>query len=207
MGGSSADYNGPYDVGEVQQAASGTKRIYLGVKVTCSTTYYNDLPIAGVQHLNSSGVVQNTWIFNGNNTTWTTTTSHITGNSTIGIGGGSYTPSQAAGLSYYTLSTSTSTQRFGLRTSTGSWYTGADNGINTTLTAWPVGNGTMSQGSNKYYSYRETSGASRWSTSFCRSPSFSISSGDKLRVAHALTGPTSMASTYDPDDSLWIGVY
>tara|TARA_R100000700_G_scaffold40920_1_gene58494 strand:- start:12003 stop:13169 length:1167 start_codon:yes stop_codon:yes gene_type:complete len=205
--GNSSDYNGPYDVGEIQQSASGTKRIYLGVKVTASTTYYNDLPIAGVQHLNSSNVVQNTWIFNGSSSTWTTTTSQVTGTSTVGIGGGSYTPSQAASLTYSSISTSVGTTKFGLRNSTGSWYTGADNGITNITTAWTVGNGTLNQTATNNYLYRETSGSTRWSTVFCRSPTFSITSGDRIRVAHALTGPTSMASTYDDDDSLWIGVY
>src|SRR5210317_1544552 len=58
--GSSADYSGPYDVGSVTTDFSGTGRIYIGVKVTAVTTYYNDIPIEAVQLLNSSGTVKKT---------------------------------------------------------------------------------------------------------------------------------------------------
>jgi hypothetical protein len=74
--GNSADYNGPYDVAEVQQGNfSGSGRVYLAHKVTSPTTFYGDAPIAAVQILSSSGSVLQTWAFNtssgGSGSTWT----------------------------------------------------------------------------------------------------------------------------------------
>ena len=38
----SNDYSGPWDVSETQVDASGNRRIILALRVTTSTTYYND---------------------------------------------------------------------------------------------------------------------------------------------------------------------
>lgn len=212
--GSSADYNGPYDVGQVQTDFTGTGRVYIGVKVTSSPTYYNDVPIAGVQVLSGSTLVAS-WIFNtstgGSGSGWTTYTSQISGTQSTGF---PVTPATASGYSYSTISTGTGTGKFAFRNSTASSYTGADNGIgnayklsadggsNSIVT---VGNATVSQTSNTYYAYRETSGSTRWSGAVMRSPAYTFSGGESIRVIHALTGPTSYQM--DPNDTLYVAVY
>ena len=209
MGGSSADYNGPYDVGEVQQSYSGTVRVYLAHKVTALTTYYNDTPVAAVVHTNSSGTIQNNWIFHsssgGTGSGWQTKNGQVYGTSakmnTL------VTPANAAAYTYQSMSTSANVNLWSFATLTGSSFTGAAGGISSSTTSYPVGNGQISQVGANYYAYRETSGATRWSSVFMRSPSITIASGDKLLVVHALTGPTSQSTYIDPTDSLWIGVY
>ena len=204
----SGDYNGPYDVGEVQQGYTGNNvRLYLVHKVTAVTTYYNDTPIAAVIHLNASDVIQNSWIFSSNNggsgSGWQTVSNGISASSTVGTG---FTPQTASGYTYGTLYSATTT-KFGWATGTGSAYTGAADGIAANTTSFPVGNGTVNQSSGTFYMYRECSGAARYHCAIARSPQFNIISGDKIRVVHALTGPTSEASNIDPDDSIYIGVY
>ena len=203
--GNSSDYNGPYDVGEVTQGYSGTVRVYLAHKVTASTTFYNDTPVAAVVHLNGSNTIQNSWIFHAGTTTWQTKTAHVTG--TSALMSTLITPLMASGYSYSNLTTSVGTAKWGLRSSTGSSYTGAAGGIASGTTSFPVGDAQIAQVGASNYAFRECSGSTRWSSVFMRSPSITIASGDKLRVVHALTGQTQMASTIDPDDSIWIGVY
>ena len=41
--GTSGDYTGNWDVGEVQQAYAGSARIYIATKITTATTFYNDI--------------------------------------------------------------------------------------------------------------------------------------------------------------------
>ena len=213
---SSVDYNGPYDVGEVQTDFSGSGRVYIGVKVTASTTFYNDIPIAGVQVIRGTTLVAS-WIFNtstgGSGSGWQTYTQQIAGTSTQGF---PVTPATVSAYGYTNLSTSTSTSRFCWRSNTGSSYTGAADGIGNTYklsanggsnTLATVGDAQVSQTSNTYYAYRETSGSTRWSGTVMRSPAFSFSGGEYIRVIHALTGPTSMASTMDGTDSVYVAVY
>ena len=129
---SNADYTGAYDVGEVQVSANGSKRLYIALKCTTATTYYNDICIAAIQVLNSSDVVQQTWNFATYMTTWETTTTAITGSSSLLS---SYvTPTQAAAYTYSTLNTSNNSARIGFASSTGSNATGGADGISSTNT-------------------------------------------------------------------------
>ena len=212
--GSSNDYNGPYDVGEVQTDFSGTGRVYIGVKVTASTTYYNDIPIAGVQVISGSTLVAS-WIFNsssgGSGSGWQTYTSQISGSSTIGF---PVTPATASGYSYVNISTSTNTGRFTWASATGSANTGAADGIANTYklsadggsnTLATVGDGQISQSSSTYYAFRETSGSTRYSGTVMRSPTYTFSGGEYIRVIHAITGYST--TQMDADDSLYVAVY
>lgn len=212
--GSTGDYNGPYDVGEVQTDFTGTGRVYIGVKVTATTTYFNDIPIAGIQVL-SGGSLLASWIFNtsagGSGSGWTTYTSQIFGSSTYGF---PVTPATAAGYTYSTLTTSPNVTRFSWASTTGSSYTGAADGISSVykLTAHggsntlaTVGDAQISQQGNSYYAYRETSGSTIYSGTVMRSPTYSFSGGEYIRVIHAITGPTS--SGPNPDDTLFVAVY
>ena len=83
----------------------------------------------------------------------------------------------------------------------------ADGIANSTSTVYSVGNGTVTQSSGTYYIYGEVSGAARYSSVFARSPSYSFSGGDKIRVVHAVTTQSSMVSSININDSLWIGIY
>lgn len=213
--GSTGDYDGPYDVGQVQTDFTGTGRVYIGVKVTSSTTYYNDVPIAGVQIISGTSLVRS-WIFNsasgGSGSGWQTNTTQITGSSTQGFPA---TPSAASFYSYYNISTSVGTGKFAWAHYTGSHYTGAQAGIgnaykltsdNGSSTAAPVGNGTVSQASTTYeYAYRETSGSTLYSGVVMRSPAYYFSGGEYIRVIHALTGPTT--PQMDPNDTLYVAVH
>jgi len=214
--GTTSDYNGPYDVGQVQTDFTGTGRVYIGVKVTASTTFYNDVPIAGVQIISGTTLVAS-WIFNtstgGSGSAWQTYTSQIGGTSTQGF---PVTPATASGYTYSNITTGTGTGKFTWATGTGSSYTGAADGIGNTYklsadggfnTLATVGNGTISQSSATYYAYRETSGSVRYSGTVMRSPTYTFSGGEYIRVIHALTGPTSMASTMNGTDSLYVAVY
>jgi len=208
--GNSSDYNGSYDVGEVQTDFTGSGRIYIGIKVTAATTYYNDISIAGIQVLNSSkNSIIAQYIFytssGGSGTSWTTATTQESGSSTQGIVG---TPTSWSSKSYYSISTSTGTNRFSWASSTGSSYTGTADGISSTYTGTiaSLGDAQIAQAAGTWYAYRETSGATRWSTAVMRSPTLSFGSGGYwIRVIHALAGRGG-SYAMDPTDSLYISV-
>lgn len=203
--GTTADYTGPYDVAEVQQSSfTGSGRIYLGHKATATTTYYNDAPIACVQILSSSNTLLQTWVFNtstgGSGSGWQTYTSQSAAQTT----GLPVTPSTVSGYTYTSISTSTNVGRFSWSTGTGSSYTGAADGIATPTVGMTVGNAVINQSAGTYYMFRETSGSTLNTTVFCRSPAFTFSGGEKIRIAHALTGLSTVPQ--NPDEALWIGI-
>jgi len=200
--GNSLDYNGKYDVSETEVDVDGLYRIYIGIKVTASVTYENDISIAAVEVVNSSNIQQYIWIFSGTSTTWKAYNGVLAVNSNTGF---PVTPAGASLYTYSTISTGANKARMTLATGTTSSYTGTADGISGSTSSLTVGNGTMSQSSGTYYIYRETSGSTRYSSTVMRSPSISLSSGDKIRVCHALAG----YSVYpmDPNDSLYLGVY
>jgi hypothetical protein len=198
------DYAGAYDVSETQVGLSGNYHIYIGIKVTAKTTYFNDISIAGVQVLDASNTVKTTWIFNttsGDN--WMTQTGQIGGSSTIGF---TITPQTASNYTWSTnITTQISTGRFTYASSTTSNPTGTADGISGSTGVFPVGNGTIPQSSGTYYIYRETSGSTRYTGTVMRSPSITLAIGDKIRVAHLLAGSSS--SPMNANDSLYLGAY
>ena len=201
---STADYTGNYDVGEVQVNSSGSKKLYLALKQTTGTTYYNDICIAAVQVLNSSNVVQQTWNFSGGAQSWQTTTSQIYGSSSLLS---SYiTPTQAAAYTYANINYANSINIIGLASSTGSNSTGCADGISSTNTNYPVGDGTVAQSSSTNYIYREVSSSTRYSNAIARSPSYTFSAGDKIRVVHNICIPSSQNSSINIADSIWVGI-
>lgn len=204
---SSSDYTGAYDVGQVQFSFSGTNgRVYIGIKTTASPTYYNDIAVAAVQHLNSSGTVQNTWIFHsssgGSGSSWQTYTSQTSAQSSTGF---PITPQTASGYSYSNISTSTGTGKFSFASSTGSSYTGAAGGISSSATSFSVGNATVSQVGSNFYAYRETSGSTRYTGAVMRGPSVSMSNGDIIKVVHLVVGHYSYQM--NANDCLYVAVY
>ena len=212
--GSTADYTGPYDVGEVATNFSGTGRVYIGHKITSATAFYSDVPIAGVQIIYGTNLVAS-WIFNtstgGSGSGWQTYTTQISGTSTQGF---PVTPATASGYTYSNITTSAAAGKFAWATSTGSSYTGAADGIGNTYklsadggsnTLAPVGDAQISQTTSTYYAYHETSSPGvQYGSAVMRSPTYTFSGGEKIRVIHALTGPT--VTQMDPDDTLYVAV-
>ena len=200
----SSDYTGAYNVGEVQQDYGGSASIYIALKCTTSTTYYNDICVAAVQVLNSSNVVQQTWHFTNSSTSWTTSVRSSANSSLLS----SYlTPSQAASNSQYSITTSANNTRVSLASSTSSSYTGMAGGISSSVTNFPVGNGTVSQTGSAYYLYGEVSGATRYTHVIMKGPSYTFTAGDKIKVVHACVVPSSMQSSFNFNDSVWIGIW
>ena len=202
-----SDYTGPYDVSETQIGLTGDYNIFIGVKVTSSPTYYNDVAIAGVQVLSSTNSVKQTWIFNttsGDN--WETHNTEISGTSSNGF---PITPSKARGYVYSTIGTSGAVNKFSYTSSTGSNYTGVEGGISGSTGAFTVGNGTISQVNSSYYLFRETSNSTIYSGTVMRSPSVTLASGDKIRVAHLVVGPSvgtgGATAIMDMSDTLYLG--
>ena len=204
---STSDYTGNWDVGEIQQAYNGSARVYLVLKCNTSTTFYNDICIAAVQVLNSSDVIQQTWNFaTGVNPSWETVSSRSGANSSLLSS--YFTPSDAAALTYTSVTTTNNIYRIGLATGTGSSYTGMADGIAAGgTTAYTVGDNQIAQNSGKYYIYGEVSGATRYTHVVARSPAYTFTDGDKIRVVHAVVIPSNMTSTVNVNDALWIGVY
>lgn len=207
--GTTADYSGPYDVGEVQFDFSGTGRVYVVVKFTASTSFYNDLPIAGIQILNSSKTsILHQWIFHsstgGSGSGWTTRTTSPGLQPTSGL---NFTPSTASGFTYSSIASGATAGRMTWASGTTSSYTGCADGISSAYTTviLPLGNAAVSQTSGTFYMFCETSGVSVDHCCVARSPSVSLTAGSWLRIAHALTGPTS--PQMDPNDTLWVGIY
>ena len=202
-----SDYTGNYDVEQVQFSFSGsTGRIYIGIKTTASLSWYNDIAVAAVQLLSSSGTVKNTWVFHdtsgGTGSGWKTYTSQTSAQSSTGF---PVTPQTASGYTYSDISTSNGTGKFSFATSTGSSHTGVDGGINSSATSFTVGDGTVSQVGSNYYAFRETSNSTRYTGAIMRSPAVYISDGDIIKVVHLVVGHST--SQMDPTDCLYVGVY
>lgn len=214
--GNSSDYDGPYDVAEVQTNFTGIGSVYIGHKATANSVYHSDCPIAGIQMISGSTLVKS-WIFNtssgGSGSGWQTYTSLITGGSNTQ--GFTITPQTAAGYAYTTIQSGQQAGRFTFSDQTGSSNTGCDNGIGDTYklsadggndTIAGVGTAQITQTSNTYYVFHETSSPTNQNDcAVMRSPQYNFSGGEKLRVIHALTAPSN--NRQDPDDSLYIAVY
>ena len=111
-------------------------------------------------------------------------------------------------MTYTSLTTTNNTSRVGRATGTSSSYTGMADGIASgTTTAYTVGDNQIAQNSSSYYIYGEVSGATRYTHVVARSPSYTFTAGDKIRVVHAIVIPGTMSSTVNVNDALWIGVY
>ena len=199
MGGSNADYTGGYDVSELVTDFSGNGRIYIAHKVTASVTYFSDVPIGFVQLLDSNNNVKQAYRFNST-LGWTTTNTNIV-ESGVGI---SETPSNVSQRPFVSIATTTNINTFSLASSTGSSFTGAADGVVSTTGPLPLGQATMLQQAGTNYLFRETSGTVIDQVAYMRSPIISIAPGDKIRVAHAITG--SASSQQDPTDTLFVAV-
>lgn len=203
-----SDTSSNYSVSEVQQDYSGTGRLYLIHKVTGSTTFYNDAPIACIQVLDPTGTsVNEQWWFGASNNGrgWQThSAAYNFGGVTNGV---NITPSQAAtNYAYnFTVVNGTALDRFNLATSTGSNSTGAVDGIAEPTGPMALGEKTVPQSFNTYYMYRETSGSGFPFCALCRSPSRTWSSGEIIRIAYII-GNITTAGYYTPTDTFFVGI-
>ena len=204
---STNDYSGNYDVGEVQQSYNGSAKVYLALKCTASTTFFNDICIAAVQVLTDSGTIKKTWNFSSTSSGWIARNGRI--NSTSALLNTVTTPQAFSQLGgWATMGFGASTATVTLASSTSSNNTGMTDGIaNSITTAYPVGNNQVPQVSNTNYIYGEVSGVNRYSYVICANgtPDVNFTPGDRIRVVHAVTGPSGYG--HNLDDSLWIGIY
>jgi hypothetical protein len=222
--GNSNDYDGGYDVSDINVPStfSGSARIYIGHKVSIvsGSTFYADVAIACVQILNSAGnSLLKSWNWSSSSSSphqnWENLQSltQITGTQTQGFP--ETLATSAARTFGVTLNNSHNENKFSYSSSTGSSNTGAadgissdyyengvDNGIGTILPS--PGNAVVSQVSNTSYIYRETSGADRYSGVVCRSPAYTFSGSEIIRIAHCMPGLST--APMNPNDTLYIGV-
>lgn len=201
---SSGDYTGAYDVHDIDLPSTGlntNKRIYLAIKIGTSTTFYNDVCIAGVGIQNANGTYRNSYTFNSGNLGWTTSTAAFNYTATT-----KPPLSTVTGASYSSISTSTNVQRFSLASGTGSRQTGMADGISSSTSFYTQSGSTVSQSSSTNYLYREASGSTRYSFAFARSPLTYIPNGGKIRVITKFVTNTSMNGTFDPNDILFVAV-
>jgi len=201
-----SDTNANYSVSEIQVTASGSTRIYIGHKITTSTTYYNDTPIGAIQVLDAAGTtVIHNWNFRYSPSLWQT----IVRNQTSSSPQGSLleTPAQAANLSYVNITTGgQDVNRFNHRSNTGSSQTGAVDGISYVSTPLTLGNATMSQASGSNYIYREASGSQPNSITFMRSPVITLSAGQRVRIAYIMGNSFSSQNRQQVYNTLFLGI-
>lgn len=202
----SSDYTGAYDRYEipVNNSTSSYKRLYFGIKIGTSTTFYNDVCVAGIAVLNSSGTVTHYDVFNStSNQGWETTTTAINYTATT-----KPPLSNVASYLYSSISTSNGTTRIGLATSTGSSNTGMADGIASGSTSFTQSSSLVSQSSGTYYLYREASGSTRYSFAFARrASSILIPTNATIRIIAKFTTNSGMNGTFDPNDILFVGLY
>ena len=210
--GSTSDYTGNWDVAEVQIANSGSYRIYMVAKVTASTTYYNDICVAAVHIYRDSFSTGSAWLSYNltgsnsfNNQKWERYSGRISGTSSLGVPS-TFALSNVSSLSWTGIGQGGSTSYWAGATGTGSWYTGMADGINQYTSFLTLGNGTVSQSSGEYYIYAEVSGAARYSSVICRSPSIPFAIGDRIRVCYSVGIPSSMQASHNLNDTLWVGL-
>lgn len=197
----SNDTDQPYSVAEVSQSGAGAGRLYLVHKVTHTTTFATDTPIACIQVVSPDGssVIEQYW-FNGD-CDWQTM---INATYIGAVGDGlNITPAVAATYPYSGVPYGSLKDKFTLATSTNSNQTGAVDGIAEPSAPLPVGAYQVPQLLGTYYMYRETSGSILGSSVICRSPERVWSPGERIRIAYIVGN---YDSGYDADDVLFVGI-
>jgi hypothetical protein len=202
---SNSDYLGAFDVLDVNVPSgySGTAAIYMGLRVTTATTFYNDICIGGVQVLNSNGnSILDDYIFytsnGGTGSGWRTLNGQFAD---------STTRSTLSSSAVSVITTSTNVGGWTWATSTGSSTTGAADGISSIYISALLpspGNNLVAQSGGSYYAYRETSGSSRFTTAWAKSPSRTWNGGEIIRICYHFSTNSSMSTSVDPNDSIRI---
>lgn len=214
MNGSNSDYSGPFDVTEqFFSVTPGNYRLYLAHVITLSGNLFNnDVPIGGVQILDAKGEVLHFIACNATEDKWQTQVGeqNVYAAPTLPSGYNSNSWSTPPNI---TGNSSALSKRFSYAHYTGSYYTGAANGISTNnldTTPMTVGDGTMPQGpNNTQYMFRETStptSANGWV--ICRTrDTYAIPAFGSIRIAYAITIPTEDVSDIDPDGTFKTAFY
>ena len=203
--GSIGDTDAPFDVREIfftlPNTATRDFRLHFAHKVVSSTNFYNDVPIGAFQILD----------INGNVTHDIPCDASYQGIQTRTANSGTLIlPSVLGSTGWTQMSTSVGTSKFGYATSTGSSYTGANNGIDcSNLDSVPmrVGNLSMPQKGNTYYIFRETSGASGYVFGRTTSTLTDLPNIGSIRVAYLATTDTGQLSSYEGNDCLHVAFY
>ena len=204
-----SDSTSPYDIEDfpVPASASGSKRIYIGVKCTHPTSYRNDVTVAGLQILNSAAsAIQRADIFSVGTEGYETVTARIRNSSAIG-----FAPiSTATSASYSSIANGNTARRFNRASGTSSSYTGMADGISTvynTSIILPVPSNNsilrVPQQSGTSYHYVETSGAARYDEYVMRSPAYTFSGGEIIRLCFQLP---SGSGTFDIDNTIFLAI-
>jgi len=188
----SADNTANYSTFEVSMdnaiANVGTTgRLYFAVRVTATTTYYNDFVLGAVQVLTSNGsVIDEAWSFDDEYNQWQNASLYGTSRSTL---------SSMSGATWSTIASGGSVHYFKAATGTGSSRTGAAGGIHDgygSATIIPTtSNSALAQYGANYYIYTETSGATHGEYIWCRSPSFTIGAASNVLLRFAYHACTS----------------
>lgn len=190
---SGSNYTGAYDVRDVvfDNGSSSTSKLYIRHKVTASTAYLNDTPIAWVQILDSSGnLVQS---LRPTTSYWETTR-----------GDQASIPQSPDNLTYYGLASGSTAGRFNVASGTGSSNTGAADGITNyqyfSNVLPSAGAGVISQSNGTDYIYLETSSpVGTGHIGFLRTAqSYTIPSSGIVRICYINTGHSSIS----PSDTL-----
>jgi hypothetical protein len=192
----------------VPSTYSGSARIYVGSKVTASTTFYNDNTVAGIQILNSAATsILRADIFSSGTESYETTTVATSAQSSAGY---PITLSAATALTYSSIANGSTVNRWNRATSTGSSYTGMADGISTgyettiLMTPDSADYTQIAQSSGTYYVYTETSGSTRFTGMTMRSPAYTFSGGEIIRVCFQFTSRSGYS--FNPNDSLFVGI-
>ena len=229
--GQSSNNNNPYSVVEVQaefssSATVGQGTLYIGFRNSASTTYYGDLPIAGIQILESDGTtIRNPdpqsdsgycWnlAISNNRSEWLTTRATITDKTA--------SPEQSGGANpdpvYYTIGTSQTKRRFAYTTTgTSSSNVGAQRGIpsatytgdDTTTTVLAVGTANIAQSnsSSDGYIFSECSSTDEGDLTWLSSnfTVYNIENGDRIRICYFGGGNGATSSNgLQTTDSLYL---
>ena len=203
-------------------AVATTGRLYLAVKVTASTAYYNDFCLGAIQLVSDDySTLDKGWSFSlqTDYQAWEAPSVH-----NIGVAGTTgfenlddilTAPSQ----SWSALLINTANFRWSWNASTGSTFTGCNNGVGNSFsssdTGTIIGSGTstQSQSSVSKYAFTESSGANVNNKYFwMRSPSITLNGeGDKnlVVVYNAVTRNTAAGMTDSAEEPLvrwwWVG--
>ena len=202
--GSSANYNGPFDVRSATIANAGTNvRVNISMKAIMSTSFQNDWCIGGVQIYRGSTQLYS-WMFTdstggtGSGWEWNYGTVQT-------AAGRSDTVTQANARSYSAINSTITSQHVNFGRAPGSSNTGCDSGISATATLNNVS--TVPQVVLNYLMFAETSGSmSQGQVFYTRSPQISVQAGDVIYVAGACATRSTNSHINTFDDAVFIGV-
>ena len=186
----------PFDIG-----TASNRRLYIASNITTSTNYYNDVCIGGVQIQDENGVVLHDLPTSSymTNYYWQTADQQAGNVSTPQVVGGQ--------VPFNGVAMAQSYNKFCLLSQTTSTATGANDGIAASNHnfAWSHGQ-QFSQAANAYYLYREASSGSGYN--FARTTSiYNMPSKGYICVAYHAATHSTMTASYNPNDTLYVGMY